>query len=76
MSAVANLLIDIVEQIEILLQRKFDVETMANIQDWIMEHFDSFNNCFLAEDIAKKFVERNVCSKCKTIIYNHDCNCD
>jgi hypothetical protein len=76
MSAIADLLIDIVDQIQILLQKEIDDETAANIQDWIMEHFDSYKDSFLAEDIAKKFIETNVCSKCKTIIYDHDCNCD
>ncbi len=76
MSAVANLLINIVEQIQNQLQREIDIETSANIQDWILENFDCFKNHFQTEDIAKIFIEKNVCSKCKKIIYNHACDCE
>jgi len=75
MSAVADFLIDIVDQIQIALQTEIDSETAANIQDWVMEHYDDFKDDFTVNSVAKKFIEKNVCSKCKNIIYDHNCDC-
>jgi hypothetical protein len=83
MSAMADLLIDIVEKIQNIIKKEIDDETAANIQDWIMENFDSFKDDFtaktadsIADRIAITFVTKHVCPKCKTIIYDHNCDCE